>query len=125
MSGSPNIFWPADPDSRVPWQLSATSPSLNDHGNTGIAEFCPTPRDVSNSEQDTFRAFLARELKRVKAVTRVEISEHGAGDRTIVRVLTFLSLDDAETRYQVYGIEERLMHRFQDELFDFRLQLDA
>lgn len=122
MSGSPNIFWPADPDSRVPWRLSATSPS---HGNTGIAEFCPTPRDVSNSEQDTFRAFLARELKRVKGVTRVEITERGAGDLTIVRVLTFLSLDDPETRYQVYGIEERLMDRFQDELFEFRLQLDG
>jgi hypothetical protein len=54
-------------------------------------------------------AFLARELKRVKAVTRVEVSERGAGDLTIVRVLTFLSLDDPETRYQVYGIEEGLM----------------
>lgn len=79
----------------------------------------------SNTLLDSLEAFLTSRLKQVGEVLTVRLTGRVEHSRRVIHVWTTLSKDDRATRYRVYEIEESLMARFTDELFDFHLHLEG
>ena len=82
------------------------------------------PNSFIATSENTLRSFLHGQLSRIPEVRRVTISEREKNGARIVEVWTALSKDDRDIRYRVYEVEEQIMDRFPEWLFDFHVFVD-